>query len=73
MSQSCYIVAVWHHLKTENFALKIKQILHKIKQNTIAKKYRYIGIFFLVSVFVFFPNTATAYIGAKVMFGERYD
>jgi hypothetical protein len=30
---------------------KIKQILHKIKQNTIAKKYRYIGIFFPVSVF----------------------
>jgi hypothetical protein len=33
---------------------KIKQILHKIKQNTIGKKYRYIGIFFPVSVFVFF-------------------
>jgi hypothetical protein len=36
---------------------KIKQLLHKIKQNTIAKKYRYIGIiciFFPVSVFGFF-------------------
>jgi hypothetical protein len=51
MSQSCYIVAVWHRLKT--------QILHKIKQNTIAKNIdlypiRYYRYFFPVSVFVFF-------------------
>jgi hypothetical protein len=59
MNQSCYIVAVWHRLKT--------QILHKIKQNTIAKKYRYIGIigiFFPVSVFGFFqiPQQPSYYI-----------
>jgi hypothetical protein len=46
MSQSCYIVAVWHHLKTNS-----KQILHKIKQNAIAKKYRYIGIMTIIGIF----------------------
>jgi hypothetical protein len=60
MSQSCYIVAVWHRLKT--------QLLHKIKQNTIAKKYRYIGIFFPVSVFVFsqIPQQPTSYYNRVV-------
>jgi hypothetical protein len=56
MSQRCYIVAVWHHL--------IKQILHKIKQNTIAKNIGIIGIFFPVLVFIFFqiPQQPTSMI-----------
>jgi hypothetical protein len=52
------MAAVWRHLKIE-ILHKIKQILHKIKQNTIAKKYRYIGIFPGIG-FQDFLNTATA-------------
>jgi hypothetical protein len=49
MSQSCYIVAVWHNLKTENFAKK----LSKFKPNTIAKK-SVLSVFFSGIGFRFF-------------------
>jgi hypothetical protein len=50
--------------ENRKFCIKSNKFCNKIKQNTIAKKYRYIGIIGIFSGigFRFFSNTATAYM-----------
>jgi hypothetical protein len=58
MSQSCYIVAVWHNLKTVNIAKELSKFCIKLSKilQWYREKYRY----FFRYRFSFFSTTATA-------------